>query len=468
MQDFLSDDFILQSHAAKILYHEHAASLPIIDYHCHLSPQDIAQDRQFENLTKIWIDGDHYKWRAMRTYGIAEKYITGEADDYEKFEKWAEVVPHTMRNPLYHWTHMELRRPFGIHQLLNPGSARSIYENCTRQLQQPSCSARGLLGQMNVEVVCTTDDPADSLIWHRQLQQGPAFGPKILPTFRPDKALAIEQPIVWRAYLRKLGEAAGLEITKFKHLLEALDTRMADFVRVGCRLADHGLETMYAEDFKTKEVKAIFKKALLGEEPLTSGEIGKFKSAVLLHLGQAYHARGWTQQFHLGALRNNNTRLLRRLGPDCGVDSVGDFEMARPLSRYLDKLDTGDQLARTILYNLNPRDNELFATMVGNFNDGSVRGKMQFGSGWWFLDQKDGMEKQINALSNMGLLSCFVGMLTDSRSFLSYPRHEYFRRILCNLIGSEVERGELPREMAHLGQLVRDICYHNAKNYFGF
>jgi glucuronate isomerase len=468
MQAFLSDDFILHNDTAKVLYHEHAAAMPIIDYHCHLSPKDLAEDRQFENLTKIWLEGDHYKWRAMRTYGVAEKYITGEADDYEKFEKWAQVVPHTMRNPLYHWTHMELRRPFGIGRLLNPASAREIYEDCTRMLQQPAFSARGLLQQMKVEVVCTTDDPADSLAWHQKIAQDTSFGTKILPTFRPDKALAIDQPVAWRAYLRRLGEAAGVEISKYKHLLEALDIRMGDFAQVGCRLADHGLETIYAADFKEKEVKAIFKKALLGEEELTKKEVGKFKSALLLHLGQAYHARGWVQQFHLGALRNNNSRLLRRLGPDCGVDSIGDFELARPLSRYLDRLDQYDQLARTILYNLNPRDNELFATMTGNFNDGSVRGKVQFGSGWWFLDQKDGMEKQLNALSNMGLLSCFVGMLTDSRSFLSYPRHEYFRRILCNLIGQEVERGELPAELDHLGQMVRDICYYNAKNYFGF
>jgi glucuronate isomerase len=468
MQAFLSDDFILHNDTAKVLYHEHAAAMPIIDYHCHLSPKDLAEDRQFENLTKIWLEGDHYKWRAMRTYGVAEKYVTGEADDYEKFEKWAQVVPHTMRNPLYHWTHMELRRPFGIGRLLNPASAREIYEDCTRMLQQPAFSARGLLQQMKVEVVCTTDDPADSLAWHQKIAQDTSFGTKILPTFRPDKALAIDQPVAWRAYLRRLGEAAGVEISKYKHLLEALDIRMGDFAQVGCRLADHGLETIYAADFKEKEVKAIFKKALLGEEELTKKEVGKFKSALLLHLGQAYHARGWVQQFHLGALRNNNSRLLRRLGPDCGVDSIGDFELARPLSRYLDRLDQYDQLARTILYNLNPRDNELFATMTGNFNDGSVRGKVQFGSGWWFLDQKDGMEKQLNALSNMGLLSCFVGMLTDSRSFLSYPRHEYFRRILCNLIGQEVERGELPAELDHLGQMVRDICYYNAKNYFGF
>jgi glucuronate isomerase len=468
MQAFLSDDFILQTDTARVLYHQHAAALPIIDYHCHLSPKDLAEDRQFENLTKIWLDGDHYKWRAMRTHGVAEKYITGEADDYEKFEKWAQVVPHTMRNPLYHWTHMELRRPFGIQQLLNPASARSIYEDCTRMLQQPAFSARGLLHQMKVEVVCTTDDPADPLTWHQKIAQDEHFKVKILPTFRPDKALAIDQPVAWRAYLRRLGEAAGVEIGKYKHLLEALETRMGDFAGVGCQLADHGLETIYAADFKEKEIKAIFKKALLGEEELTKKEVHKFKSALLLHLGQAYHARGWVQQFHLGALRNNNSRLLRRLGPDCGVDSIGDFEMARPLSHYLDRLDQHDQLARTILYNLNPRDNELFATMTGNFNDGSVRGKVQFGSGWWFLDQKDGMEKQLNALSNMGLLSCFVGMLTDSRSFLSYPRHEYFRRILCNLIGQEVERGELPADLDHLGQLVRDVCYFNAKNYFGF
>jgi glucuronate isomerase len=467
MKPFLADNFLLKTKTAQVLYHNHAAELPIIDYHCHLSPQDIAENRQFENLTQIWLAGDHYKWRAMRTFGVPEKFITGDADDYEKFEKWAEVVPHTLRNPLYHWTHLELRKPFGINQLLDPSTARDIYETCTRLLQGPDFRVQGLLRQAKVEVVCSTDDPADSLVWHERLRSHGPTSLRVLPTFRPDKALAIDQPATWKRYLLRLGDSANLEVSKYKHLLEALALRAEAFADVGCKLADHGLEQIYAEDVTENQAKALFKKAW-ADEPLTKKEVRRFRAALLRFLGELYHAKGWTQQFHLGALRNNNTRLLRQLGPDTGFDSIGDFEQARPLAKFLDQLDEQNRLARTILYNLNPRDNELMATMIGNFNDGSVRGKIQFGSGWWFLDQKDGMEKQLNALSNMGLLSCFVGMLTDSRSFLSFPRHEYFRRILCNLLGQEVEDGQLPPDMDLLGQLVRNVSYYNAKNYFNF
>ncbi|RMG17831.1 MAG: glucuronate isomerase [Bacteroidetes bacterium] len=466
MKPFLNEDFLLQTATARTLYHEHARHLPIIDYHCHLPPAEIAQNRQFENLTRIWLEGDHYKWRAMRTNGVDERYCTGDASDYEKFEKWAETVPFTMRNPLYHWTHMELRRPFGVSKLLNPDTAREIYTHCTEQLQLPEFSAQGLMKQFAVEVVCTTDDPADTLEHHLQIREQ-GFDIKVLPTFRPDKCMMVEDPPAYNAYLDKLGQVVDQSIDHFIDLLDVLKQRIDYFHQMGGRLSDHGLETIYAEDYTDDEINYLFHKVRLGHrlEPL---EVHKFKSAVLVHLGQMYHEKGWTQQFHLGALRNNNSRMMRLLGPDTGFDSIGDFEIARPLARFLDRLDTDNRLPQTILYNLNPRDNEVMATMAGNFNDGSIPGKVQFGSAWWFLDQKDGMEKQMNTLSNMGLLSRFVGMLTDSRSFLSYPRHDYFRRILCNLIGNDVENGELPHDLNWLGQMVEDICYYNAKDYFKF
>lgn len=465
MRPFLDENFLLDSPTAQQLYHSYAANMPIIDYHCHLSPKDIAEDRVFKNLTQIWLEGDHYKWRAMRSNGVAERYCTGDASDYEKFEKWAETVPYTMRNPLYHWTHLELQKPFGITKLLNPDTAREIYDACTAKLQEPGFSARGILKQMNVRAVCTTDDPIDSLAYH-QLLRDSDFEVKVLPTFRPDKALGAENPETLNLYLDKLAEVTHSEMAHFIDLLDALRQRADFFDSMGCRLSDHGLETAYAADFTDHEVNYIFQKVRLGNQ-LKPMEIEKYKSALLFHLGELYHEKGWTQQFHLGALRNNSTRMMKLLGPDTGFDSIGDFEIAGRLSRFLDRLDSQNRLAPTVLYNLNPRDNEVMATMIGNFNDGSKPGKMQFGSAWWFLDQKDGMEKQMEALSNMGLLSRFVGMLTDSRSFLSYPRHEYFRRILCNMLGNDVENGQLPDEIEWLGKMVENICYHNAKAYFG-
>ena len=466
MKNFLDDNFMLQNKTAERLYHEHAANMPIIDYHCHLPPQDIASDRKFENLTKIWLEGDHYKWRAMRTNGVDEHYITGGADDYEKFEKWAETVPYTMRNPLYHWTHMELKKPFGITKILNKDTARDIYDECSAMLQQDEFSCRGLLNQFKVEVVCTTDDPVDSLEYHKAIRES-GFNVKVLPTFRPDKAMAVEDPAAFNAYVEKLQKAADTDISGFNDFIDALRSRHDFFAAAGCRLSDHGLEQVYAEDYADHEISGIFDKLRSGKAP-EGQEILKFKSAMLVHFGIMDHEKGWTQQFHLGALRNNNSRMFRTLGPDTGFDSIGDFEMGRPLSRFLDRLDSNDQLAKTILYNLNPRDNYLFATMIGNFNDGTIPSKINFGSGWWFLDQKEGMEWQINALSNLGLLSRFLGMLTDSRSFLSYPRHDYFRRILCNLIGTDVENGELPADMDWLGQMVENISYYNSKNFFEF
>jgi glucuronate isomerase len=466
MKPFLSDDFLLQTETARHLYHEHAAPQPIIDYHCHLPPDQIAQNRQFENITQIWLYGDHYKWRAMRANGVNERFITGDASDWEKFEKWAETVPYTMRNPLYHWTHLELRRYFGITELLNKDSARRIFDQCNALLQTPDYSVQGLLRKMNVKVVCTTDDPADSLKYHQQIA-GQDLSTLVLPTFRADKSMTPEAAD-YRAYLDRLGAAAGVAITTFADLQAALRQRHDFFASLGCRLSDHGLEQIYAADYTSEEIEAIFTQALAGAI-LSEEDIIQFKSAMLIFLAELDWEKGWTQQFHLGALRNNNSRALRQLGPDTGWDSIGDFSQGRALSRFLDRLDNQDKLTKTIIYNLNPADNDLIATMTGNFNDGSVAGKVQFGSGWWFLDQKDGMEKQMNALSNMGLLSRFVGMLTDSRSFLSFPRHEYFRRILCNLLGRDVEEGELPaEELSWIGQLVENISYGNANSYFGF
>ncbi len=465
MKKFLDENFLLQTDTAQRLYHEYAKDLPIIDYHCHLPQDQIAQDLNFKNLTHIWLYGDHYKWRAMRTNGVNESYITGNKSDYEKFEQWAATVPYTLRNPLYHWTHLELQRYFGINDILSPKTAKQIYDDCTAMLQTPEYSVKGLIKKMKVETICTTDDPIDNLAFHQQLVGDTVV--KVLPAFRPDKAMNADDTVALNQYINKLEEVANVSITDYDSYLSALKKRHDFFAENGCSVSDHGLENIYAEDYTEDEIKDIFDKIRTGKV-LMPLEILKIKSALLFQFAIWDHERGWVQQFHLGALRNNNTRLLTQLGPDTGFDSIGDFSQARALSKFLNKLDTEDKLAKTIIYNLNPADNEMMATMIGNFNDGSVAGKVQFGSGWWFLDQKDGMIKQMNALSNMGLLSRFIGMLTDSRSFLSFPRHEYFRRILCNLLGDDIENGELPNDIEWTGKVVQDICYYNAKNYFPF
>ncbi len=466
MKPFMDKDFLLQNDVAKELYHNHAAKMPVFDYHCHINPKEIAEDRQFKNITEIWLAGDHYKWRAMRTNGVDERYCTGDASDYEKFEKWAETVPNTLRNPLYHWTHLELRRFFNEERLLSPSTAKGIWEECNAKLQTPEYSCRGIIKMANVHTICTTDDPVDSLEYHRAIKAD-GFETQVLPAWRPDKAMAVENSKVYNQYIDKLEEAADENIRTFSDLMDALDNRHQFFHDNGCRLSDHGVETVLAEDYSEAEIEKIFAKVRGGSD-LSKEEVRKFQSAMLYEFGIMDHSRGWTQQFHIGALRNNNTRLFKRLGTDVGFDSIADLEIARPLSRLLDRLDMENKLSQTILYNLNPKDNEMIGTMIGNFQDGSVPGKMQFGSGWWFLDQKDGMEKQMNALSNLGLLSRFVGMLTDSRSFLSYTRHEYFRRTLCNLLGKDVENGEIPYDMDLLGKMVENICFNNAKEYFKF
>lgn len=466
MNAFLSDDFLLENDPARSLYFDHASKMPIIDYHCHLPPGEISEDKRFENLTKIWLYGDHYKWRAMRANGIPEKFITGEASDYQKFEKWAETVPYTMRNPLYHWTHMELRNPFGINSLLNPDSAKEIYEHCSGLLKSEAFSTRNLLRRFRVDIVCTTDDPIDDLKDHLKIKEG-GYEIAVFPSWRPDKVLAADNVESLNAYLDKLSETTNIEIHDLQSLLDALKSRHDYFNTAGCRISDHGLERIYSRKFKKSQVKKVFNTLRAGHA-VSKKKADIYKSAMLFFLAEMDHEKGWVQQFHIGALRNNNKRMGSVLGPDTGFDSIGDSSMARPISKFLNRLDSNKSLSKTILYNLNPADNYLFASMTGNFNDETAPGKIQFGSGWWFLDQKEGMEWQLNALSNLGLLSRFVGMVTDSRSFLSYPRHDYFRRILCNIIGTDVEKGLLPNDMKWLGQMVENISYYNAKNFFNF
>ena len=466
MGKFINEDFLLSGDAAKRLYHDYAKEMPIIDYHCHLDPQLIADNHQFRDITEVWLDGDHYKWRAMRANGVNEKFITGNAGSEQKFGKWAQTVPYTLRNPLYHWTHLELKRYFGIEELLSEKNAEKIFKETTSALRDTSMTTQGLITNSNVEVVCTTDSPLDDLRYHEACaEQDLPFS--VLPTFRPDAFFAVENSETWKESLSELERVTNRSIDTYSDFVAALESRMDYFHEHGCRLSDHGFEAIFSGNYDADAASKAFTKLKNGDTPSTE-ERSNFKTHFLFTLCVAYAKRGWTQQFHLGALRNTNTRKLRELGPDTGYDSMGDFNQAHSMMHLFNRLEEANNLAKTILYNLNPADNELFATMAGNYNDGSVPGKIQYGSGWWFLDQKDGMEKQMNALSNMGLISRFVGMLTDSRSFLSYPRHEYFRRTLCNLFGQDMEQGLLPMDFDWIGKVIQDISYNNARSYFNF
>jgi glucuronate isomerase len=466
MKPFIHEGFLLESKPARQLYHKYAANEPIFDYHCHIPPKDIAENRQFNNLFEIWLEGDHYKWRAMRSNGVAEKFCTGNATPEQKFNAWAATVPHTLRNPLYHWTHIELKRYFGVSDLLSEKTAAKIWKKANAQLATPGMTTQGILKKMKVKVVCTTDDPVDDLGWHRMFaKQG--HPTKMLPAFRPDKALTVNQPASFNKWVEQLAAAANTDINGFSAFISALEKRHEYFHSQNCRLSDHGMNHCFADFCSEKVAAGIFDKARKGQD-VTVQEHSQFASYMMLFFGHLDAKRGWTKQLHLGALRSNNARLLKQLGPDTGFDSIGDFPQAQTLAAYLDKLDTDNSLPKTVIYNLNPADNYVFATMIGNFQDGTIPGKIQYGSGWWFLDQKEGMEWQINALSQLGLLSRFIGMITDSRSFMSYPRHEYFRRTLCNLIGRDIASGAIPDDEKLVGTMIKNICYANAKNYMAF
>jgi glucuronate isomerase len=457
--------FLLETNTAQELFHNHAAKMPIIDYHCHLVPQMVAEDHKFRSITELWLGGDHYKWRAMRTNGVAEEYCTGNASDWEKFEKWAETMPYTFRNPLYHWSHLELKTAFGIEKQLSPKTAREIYDICNEKLQQPEFSARGLMRHYNVECVCTTDDPIDDLRYHKQTAAS-GFEIKMLPAWRPDRAMNIEKSD-FADYIQKLSEVSGVDVRNYKTMIDALQKRHDYFAENGCKLSDHGLEHFYDEPYTDSQIETIFSKALRGMQ-LSTTEIHQYKHAFLKACGEMDYDSDWTQQYHYGAIRDNNTVMFNKVGADTGFDSIGEFNTALAMSHFLNELNNEGKLTRTILYTLNPCANEMIATMLGNFQDGVTPGKIQFGSGWWFNDQLDGMTRQMNTLSVLGLLSRFVGMLTDSRSFLSYPRHEYFRRLLCNILGNDVEKGLLPNDKETLVRMVEDISYNNARRYFNF
>jgi glucuronate isomerase len=462
---FITDDFLLHSAAARRLYHDHAAAQPILDYHCHLPPADVARNRRFANLFEIWLEGDHYKWRAMRANGVAERFCTGDASPYDKFLAWAATVPKCLRNPLYHWTHLELQRYFGIDDLLDEGSAPAIWNACNERLRSEELSAHGILRKFDVRAVCTTDDPADPLDHHEAIAAS-GLPTRVYPTFRPDRALQVDDPAAFNEWVNRLSRTARIPIAEFADFIRALEKRHQDFHDLGGRLSDHGLPHCYAAPCTDFEAAAIFHRARSGQ-PASPAEHEQFASHLMLCFGRLDAEKGWTKQLHLGAQRNVNTRMLATLGRDTGYDSIGDYRQVEPLAWYLDQLERQGTLPKTILYNNNPVDNYPLATMAGNFQDGSLQGRMQFGSGWWYLDQKEGIEWQINALSNAGLLANFVGMLTDSRSFMSYPRHEYFRRVLCNMLGAEMERGELPDDQALVGRMVEDICFDNARRYLG-
>jgi glucuronate isomerase len=462
---FIHDDFLLSNETARRLYHEYAEEQPILDYHCHLPPADLAGNRQFANLFEIWLEGDHYKWRAMRANGVAEEFCTGKVDPYQKFLAWARTVPHTLRNPLYHWTHLELKRYFGIEELLDESSAQRIWDRANELLATPELRAQGILGRFHVTALCTTDDPTDDLSCHKALAAS-ALATKVFPAFRPDKALTVHLPELFNPWVAKLEAASGVSVASFHDFVGALARRHDFFHQMGDRLSDHGLNWTFADFCDEKDAAAIFDKARRGQAA-TPAEQARFATFLMLEFGRWDAARGWTKQLHLGARRSNNSRRNQELGPDTGFDSIGDWPQADALANYMDRLDRENALPKMVLYNLNPADNYVFATMIGNFQDGSVAGKIQFGSAWWFLDQKEAMTWQMNALSNCGLISRFIGMITDSRSFMSYPRHEYFRRVLCDLFGRDMEAGELPDSDELVGPLIRNVCYKNAEQFLG-
>lgn len=463
---FIHEDFLLGTRTARRLYRQYAESEPILDYHCHLPPRDIAENRKFRNLFEVWLEGDHYKWRAMRSNGVDERFCTGDAEPFEKFRAWAATVPHTLRNPLYHWTHLELRRYFDIDELLDESSATRIWKHANERLASPDLTAQGILRKFRVNYVCTTDDPVDDLKYHRLLAST-GIATRVLPAFRPDKALAVNLPESFNRWVDALGRASNKDIDSLSDFLDALKARHDYFHSMGGRLSDHGMNQCHADFCTPKVAAAIFAKVRRGAAA-SPEEHGRFAGFMMLFFGRLDAEKGWVKQLHLGAMRNTNTRRMKQLGPDTGFDSIGDFPQAAALASYLDRLDQENALPRTIIYNLNPADNYVFGTMLGNFQGGGIPGKIQLGSGWWFLDQKEGIEWQLNSLANLGLLSRFVGMITDSRSFMSYPRHEYFRRVLCNLVGRDVENGELPDDESILGKMIQNICYHNAQQYFRF
>jgi len=467
MKNFLDKDFLLETETAKKLYHDYAAKVPIIDFHNHLNPKEIYEDKCYDNLAQVWLGADHYKWRAMRAWGVPEEVVTGNAEGYEKFTAWAETVQNAIGNPLYHWTHLELQRYFGIETPLSPNSAKEIWEEANEKLKTPEYSVRNLLRMQNVAVLCTTDDPADTLEYHKKLKED-GFEIQVLPTFRPEKAIGIEKD-GYEEYMEKLAKVSGVELNTVSDVMNALVQRLDYFVEAGCRVSDHSLENSFYLPATEEEVNAVYRKRMDGGE-LTEEEYAKYHGYLLSGLGRAYAKRNLVMQLHIGALRNNSSRLFGNLGPDVGVDGLGDFNYAPQLSALLDSMDKTDELPKTVLYYLNPKDADMLAVMAGCFqsNSNGTKGKVQLGSAWWFCDHKPGMERQMEALSSVGMISTFIGMLTDSRSFLSFPRHEYFRRILCNVIGKWVENGEYPNDMEYLGKLVENICCHNANAYFGF
>jgi glucuronate isomerase len=463
---YLSDDFLLHSKASRDLFHGHAEQAPILDYHSHLSPKAIADNTTFPTITNLWLGHDHYKWRAMRAEGVGEDFVTGKADDRKKFEMWARTISRAQGSPVYDWTHLELKRFFGIDDLLCPETASDIFERCNERLKDPGFSAQNLLRKMKVATVCTTDDPVDDLKFHRQVADN-GFEIPVFPSFRPEKLLKIDNPDVFNNYCDQLASVSGVDTGSFAGLLEAVDKRHAYFHEHGCRSADVAMETVHAEQFTASEIDAAFR-LVRSRKTIGADQALKFVSALLLELGRMNHRRGWVQQFHLGVLRNPRTRLFAAVGPDAGSDCIGDFSQGRPLARFLDSLDCDNRLPKTILYNINPRDNDLFACIAGSFQDGSVPGKIQYGPAWWFADGNHGIVLNIRTLCTTGLLSRHIGMTTDSRSLLSFVRHEYFRRLLCDVLGNDMEHGDIPSDLTTIGRLVRDICFDNARNYFGF